>query len=160
MFLLSSLLGTMLFVADLAMRPVWRKRLWITMAWSGLSIAIFGIFQKIGGEAVLAWIWEKEKIDPNNNFGMYRYRGNAGAYLNLVLPIIFGLAVEAFRKRESHWPRAVWAAAIVIIVAAIQLNPSRAGWGIALYIVLVVAGFGCWRLFKQSSLDTGGLWRF
>ena len=160
MFLLTSLLGTLLFVMDLATRRIWRKRLWITMACTGLTIALFGIIQKIGGEPVLSLIWEHEKIDLDNNFGMYRYRGNAGAYLNLVLPLICGLAVEAFHRRGSHWPRAPWAAAIVVIVAAIQLNPSRAGWGIAFLMAFVAGAFCCWRLFKQSSLDAAALWRF
>jgi hypothetical protein len=159
MYLMTSLLGTLLFVMDLATRPRWCKRLWIAMACTGLSIALLGIIQKIGGEPVLSLIWEHEKIDLDNNFGMYRYRGNAGAYLNLVLPLICGLAVEAFRKRGSHWPRALWAAAIIIIIAAIQLNPSRAGWGIAFLIGFVAAVFCCWRSFRRSSLDATVLWR-
>jgi O-antigen ligase len=160
MFLISALLGTMLFATDLATRPVWRKRLWMTLALTGLSIAFLGIIEKIGGDRVLSLIWEKEKMDVNNNFGMYRYRGNAGAYLNLVLPIIFGLAVETFRKRKSHGLRTAWAIAVLMFVVAIQLNPSRAGWGIAVIMSLILGGIWCWSFVKRSVVDASDLWRY
>jgi hypothetical protein len=160
MFLITAVLGTMLFVSDLATRSTWRKRLWITMAWTGLSIALLGIIEKVGGESVLSLIWEKEKINLNNNFGMYRYRANAGAYLNLVLPILFGLAVEMFRRRKSHGSRTAWAIAVIMFVVAIQLNPSRAAWGIAVIMALVLSGIFVWRFFKHSVVDLRDLWRY
>ena len=171
MLVVSGVLGAMLFVIDLAGRPVWRKRLWLTIACAGFSIALFGILQKIGGESVLGWTWEQEKIDAENNFGMFRYRGNAAAFLNLVAPIIFGLAIEAFRRRQrkdvapsaavkASATHAGWAAALIVVIAAIQLNPSRAGWGIALLIGLAIGAALCWRIAKRSEVQGGDLWRW
>lgn len=139
MLLNTGLLGAMLFACDLATRPQWRRRMWMTMALTGISIAIFGLVQKAGGQPVLAWVWEEAKQDINNNFAMYRYRGNAGAYLNLVLPLCAAFAFLAFRRRHNPWGRALWLAGFLILAAGVQLNPSRLSWAIAL---LVLGAFG------------------
>ena len=100
LLLTTGLLGVLLFASDLAQRALWRRRLWVTIALSGVSICIFGILQKIGGPPVLSWVWEESKQDMNNNFGMFRYRGNAGAFLNLCLPLVAGLAFMAFQEQR------------------------------------------------------------
>src|SRR6185436_4277426 len=69
MFLMTGLLGTFLFCCELFQDSAWRKRVWITLAVTGASIAALGILQKIGGDAVLALMWEPEKRDVRNNFG-------------------------------------------------------------------------------------------
>ena len=143
MLLHTGLLGALLFTADLASRPQWRRRLWLTMAFTGISVAIFGMLQKIGGQPVLAWVWEEAKRDISNNFAMYRYRGNAGAFLNLCLPLAAGFAVLGFMRRHHPWTRALWLAGFLIVAAGVQLNPSRLSWCIAL---LLLAAFGAYLL--------------
>ena len=68
MFLVSGLLGVFLFCCELFQDSVWRKRVWVTIAVTGVSIAVLGILQKLGGEPVLALLWEPEKRDVTNNF--------------------------------------------------------------------------------------------
>lgn len=161
MWLITSLAGAIVFTADIAKRPVWRKRILLTMALTGLSIALFGIVQKIGGERVLSWTWEREKLELDNNFALYRYRGNAGAYLNIVLPIILCFTFQAFRKRahNSQSRRAFWAGAVLICAAAIQLNPSRASWLIAMLLGMGTVLLGCWRWFNLSDFDSREFWK-
>jgi len=139
MFFFTGLLGVLLFCCDLSRHSVWRKRIWMTMAWTGFSIAAFGILQKIGGDAVLGLIWEPGKRDPSDNFATFRYRGNAGAYLNLIFPLMTGLCFLAFQRGDRPWRKALWAMALFILVLGIQLNPSRASWFIGIVLGLILA---------------------
>ena len=161
MWLVTSLAGALLFTVDLAQRPIWRKRILLTMAFTGLSIGLFGIAQKIGGEPVLSWTWEPAKLEPDNNFALYRYRGNAGAYLNILLPIIGCFTLQAFHNRthSSQAVRAFWAAALLINIAAIQLNPSRASCLIAILLGVAIVLLGCWRWFNFSDFDARDFWK-
>jgi O-antigen ligase len=138
MFFFTGLLGMFLFCCDLSQHPVWRKRIWMTVALTGLSLAAFGILQKIGGEAVLSLIWEPEKRDLTNNFATFRYRGNAGAYLNLIFPMMAGLAFLSFQRHDQHWRKVLWSSGLFVLVMGIQLNPSRASWFIGIILGLIL----------------------
>ena len=135
----TGLLGAVLFSCDLSRRFLWQKRVWLTLALTGFSIAALGIILKIGGLSAMSLIWEPEKLDLANNFATFRYRGNAGAYLNLVFPLLAGLTFLAFQKGGSPWQKAFWFLALLTVGLGIQLNPSRASWGIALGLGLVLA---------------------
>ena len=150
----TGLLGTMLFCCDLFQRSHWQKRIWLTLALTGFSIAVFGILLKVGGVRAMALIWEEEKRDLANNFATFRYRANAGAYLNLVLPLLAGLTFLTFQKSGRHKRKAFWLIALITVGLAIQLNPSRAGWTIALGLGVVLAGHAArhsWR--NRASSD-------
>jgi len=151
MFFFTGLLGVFLFCCDLSQHSVWRKRIWMTMALTGFSIAAFGILQKIGGEAVLGLIWEPGKRDPTNNFAAFRYRGNAGAYLNLIFPLMTGLSFLAFQRGDRHWRKALWATALFILVLGIQLNPSRASWFIGIILGLIMGVKILWPCGKRQN---------
>jgi len=151
MLLYTGLLGVLLFACDLSQRPAWRKRIWVTLALASVSLALFGVVQKIGGETVIAWIWEEGKREPTNTFATFRYRGNAGAFLNLALPLVAGLAFLNFRKSGRPWRKSFWVASLFILAAGIQLNPSRAGWCIALGIVLVLSAAILWHSLRNRG---------
>ena len=151
MFLFTGLLGVFLFCCDLAQHAVWRKRIWATMALTGFSIAAFGILQKIGGEAVLGLIWEPEKRDLTNNFATFRYRGNAGAYLNLIFPMMTGLAFLTFQRHDRHWRKALWSTGLFVLVMGIQLNPSRASWFIGIILGLILGMKIFWLYGKRQN---------
>ena len=156
---MTALLGALLFTVDLAGRSVWRQRVLCAMALTGLSIALFGIVQKIGGTHILSWTWEPEKLDIENNFALFRYRGNAGAYLNLILPLVIGFTFHAFRKGKGQWARAFWPSALVIVAAGIQLNPSRASWMIAALLTLSVVLLRCLRRFDSQEFGSRAFWK-
>ncbi len=152
MLLFTGLLGVLLFCCDLAQRPVWRKRIWITMALVSFTIALYGILQKIGGEPVMALLWEPTKRDPANNFAAFRYRGNAGAFLNIALPLVAGLAFVAFQKRAQQGGKTFWLTALLVIAVGIQLNPSRVSWAIALLLGLAL-GFKVFRFYRRERAE-------
>jgi O-antigen ligase len=150
----SGLLGALLFCCELVRRPTWRRRLWVTLALTGFSIALFGVMQKVGGDAVLALTWEPEKRDPINNFALFRYRANAGAWLNLVLPLLATLVFVSFHKRQRPWSKALGIAALLVVLAGIQLNPSRASWAIALGLLLALLARVAWHYWQRRSDGT------
>jgi hypothetical protein len=153
MCLLTGLLGVVLFCRELAQYSVWRKRIWRVMALTGFSIAAFGLAQKIGGEKILSLLWEPEKQDAASNFATFRYRGNAGAYLNLILPLVAGFCFLAFQNRPRPWQKALWSTALFVVVMAIQLNPSRAGGFIAVVLGVILVGTFCWRYGRDRQTE-------
>lgn len=157
MLLFTGQFGVLLFVCDLCRRSVWRKRIWWTMALTGVSVAAFGLAQKLGGHSVLALTWDADKLDPGSNFAMFRYRGNAGAYLNLTLPLLAGLTFLAFRKTKQPWGKTAWLLALFLVAAGIQLNPSRACWTIALVLMVALAGKVFWHYWcrRHGEFSTG-----
>jgi O-antigen ligase len=138
MFLVTGLLAVFLFCCDLSDDAVWPKRIWITMVLTGFSIAAFGVVQKIGGAPLLALVWESAKQDLTDNFATFRYRGNAGAYLNLIFPLLAGFTYLSFRRTGRPLRKAFWAVALFVLLLGIQLNPSRASWFIAVVLALVI----------------------
>ena len=153
LMLLAGLFGTFLFCCELAQRPIWRKRLWATFVLVTASIAAFGIVQKIGGDAALAWFWEPGKRDPDSNFATFRYRGNAGAFLNLSLPLAAGLAFLAFRKHETPVRKTAWVVALFLIGVGAHLNPSRATGALALLLIIAFVLRAGWHVWRQRDDD-------
>jgi hypothetical protein len=143
MFFMTGLLGTFLFCCNLARHSIWRRRMWLTMIWTGVSIAAFGLLQKIGGDPVLALTWEAGKRDITNNFAMFRYRGNAGAFLNLIFPLAAGWVCQLFQEHGRPWSRAAAVCGLFLLVLGIQVNPSRASWAIALGIGVAFGWKNC-----------------
>src|SRR5207247_1651932 len=109
------LLGTMLFVSDLSQSNRWLLRLWYVIGLVGGSIAFLGLLQKATGAQMIFW-----QPPPPPEFGVttffatYFYHGNAGAFLNLVLPLSAGLVIRAFTRQSQPGMRALWT--IVFIV--------------------------------------------
>lgn len=151
MFTCTAMLGTLLFSCELARHPQWRKRIWMTIVLTGFSVALFGIIQKIGGESVLALTWESGKRDVANNFAMFRNRNNAGAWMNVVLPLVAALAFVSFHKVRSAELRTLWLTALVAVFAGIQFNPSRASWAIGMGLLAALGGKVLWHGWQRRS---------
>ncbi len=132
------LLGAACFVADLAQEPGWLLRLWWTIGGAGASIALLGLLQKGTGADMIFWGpgWHS---DTQTFFATYNYHANAGAFLNLVLPPVAGLALRSVAKREKPVMRALWLSATLIVVLAILANTSRAAQLIGILLIFAIA---------------------
>ncbi len=82
----------------------------------------------------------------DQNFGPFPNRNQTGALFGLAAIVILACAQDDLRKRRKRW--IVWILALVLIVAAIILNFSRAG------IAILMAGSAFWLgalAFRQRS---------
>ena len=147
------LLGTVLFVADLSQSNRWLLRLWYVIGLIGGSIALLGLLQKATGAEMIFWQpptpWP---LRINTFFATFYYHGNAGAFLNLVWPLSFGLVVRAFVRGSHPWMRAMWTSVFLITMAAVLANTSRMAQLVALLMVVAICVlFGPLLLRKLSG---------
>jgi hypothetical protein len=132
----SLLLGVVLFVSELSRDPVWLSRLWWTIAIAGGSIALLGLVQKATGAPMI--FWQKRDIPVAKFFATYYAHGNAGAYLNLVLPVVIPLALRGFLRRTKPLVRAIALVLSLLLVVAAMANTSRGGQAIAVCLVVAL----------------------
>ena len=132
---ISGLLGILCLASDLMQRPIWRIRTWWTMGLTGLSVILFGLVERIAGAPMI--FWEPERIGTTF-FGTYFYHANAGAFINLVLPLIFGLAVVAMRPRGADSQRMLWVPAVLVCLAGAFVNVSRAAQVVTAIITIIL----------------------
>jgi hypothetical protein len=126
------------FVADLSQRPIWLLRLWWTIAGTGASIAFLGLLQKGSGAEMI--FWQPSWSGANTNFfATYYYHANSGAFLNLVLPPVAGLAIRSVAKREKPITVAIWLSATLIVLIAILANTSRMAQAIGILLLLALS---------------------
>lgn len=132
----TGLLGMVLFVADLAASSLWRRRLWWTVAGTGVSIVLLGLVQRVGAAPMIFW---EDRQTQASFFATYYYAGNAGAFLNLVLTPLAGLALLAVRNPDAHVPRAIWIPGWLLCLAGLFVNTSRTAQAIAIALTAVFA---------------------
>ncbi len=124
MVLATGLLGAFAIACDLAANRVWRDRLWIVLALTGLSLVVLGLAQRLTEAPDIFWATDR---NPGANFfAVFRYHANAGAFMNLVLPLMVGLAVGSFAGGGSGAGRVFWTLAALTTAAAGFVNVSRA----------------------------------
>jgi len=125
MWRVTALLGMLLYVGDLARRAVWRRRIRQTVILAGASVILFGIVQRALGAHAIFWVG---KPTTSAFFATFYYSGNAGAFINLVLPIVAGAAVLALGVSSSRGQRTVALPALGICLAGGCVNASRAAF--------------------------------
>ena len=133
------LLGTILFVCDLSQSSRWLLRLWYVISLIGGSIAFLGLLQKATGAQMIFW-----QPPPPPEYGVttffatYFYHGNAGAFLNLVWPLIAGLVIRAFTSRSQPAMRALWTIVLIITIGGVVANTSRMAQVVALVLLIII----------------------
>jgi len=144
----SALLAVGCFCCDLARRPLWRRRLLFTMALTGLSLVVFGMLERLTGAPRIFW----GPVDQGESFfATYRYHANAGAFINIVWPVTAGLLLVAFRKEDDLRKRVFWSAALILCLAGVFVNASRAANLIALALVGLWLGWIFWKRRRGSN---------
>ena len=137
LLLVTGLIGAFWIASDLATSERWRTRVWWTMSLTGVSLVALGLTQRVTGARAI--FWDPVADTGTTFFATYRYHGNAGAFLNLVLPLIAAQALLAFTRRSSHAGMAFWSIATLMVAAGVFINVSKAAMGIATLILLVLA---------------------
>ncbi len=127
-------------VADLARSAGCRRNFLGAIAWTGLLVALAGLFLKLGGWPRLDdYLQRRPWARGGEIFGPFDYHGNAGAFLNLALPAV---AWKAATSGGGPVRRMFWRCAVGILYVALFANSSRAALMIGLF--LSRARDGCW----------------
>jgi hypothetical protein len=138
-----ALLGAFLVAFEMAEESVWRDRIWRTMAITGVSIVLYGLAQRALNFPSIFWPAE---TGGRNFFGSFHYHGNAGAFLNLIWPVLLMLLVRSFRQPKAHLERALWSSALFLTLVGCMVNISRA----AAAITVVLGAIGALWLLPQA----------
>jgi len=145
MFRLTGLLGMVCFVADLAQRPQWRRRLWQTIGFTGASLIVYGIYRRVEGSPEVT----SGGTEIYTFFANYIYHANAGAFINLVFPPIAGLAFLAFQVPKAGFGRALWLPAALLCIAGAFVATSKAGMVITALLSVILVWWQ-WRFFMTQ----------
>lgn len=128
---LTALFAGYCVAGDMAHDPHWRRRLFFTMALTGIALALFGIVLKLSGPSLMLLFWTEHRLlrIGSSIFALYNYHGNAGAYLNLVWPIVLAFAWRTWERTErtvgGQLTGLAWGAGLFLCWAAVLINSSK-----------------------------------
>lgn len=125
MLLITGLVGTFCIACDLSTNRQWLQRLWITMAAGGISIVALGLAQIITKAPAI--FWNEHEDTGNTFFAVFRYHANAGAFLNLLLPLVGGLCMISVIRQWNQTARVFWLVSFCATLASVFVNISRGG---------------------------------
>jgi O-Antigen ligase len=138
-------------ITDLICDQRWLLRIWSAIGLAGGSIALLGLLQKATGAEMTFW----QSLDPyeppvRTFFATYYYHGNAGAFLNLALPAVLGLAFRSVSRPGNPAVRALWITLSVIMLVGVISNTSRTGQLIAGLIGVALLTVFAGKLFRRA----------
>ena len=136
MLRVTTLIGAFLFAIDLFQERIWRRRFAWTVVVTGASLIALGLMQRILGAPMIFW---GPSRDTMHFFATYLYHGNAGAFINLVLPLMALWTLRSFREPGQHGARAVCVPALLITIAGAFVNVSKAAMSITFGLLVVIA---------------------
>jgi len=149
MLLITGLVGAFWVAADLASNPRWLDRIWLTISLTGVSLVLLGLAQRVTGAPGIFW---DSKLDCGPTFfATYCYHANAGAFINIVFPLIVGRTILALQRPSSDLGKAFWTLATLMALAAAFVNVSRAATAIT---IMLTAAIVAWRI-RERVRDTG-----
>jgi hypothetical protein len=137
-------------ITDLVQDLRWLLRICWAIGLAGGSIALLGLLQKATGAEMIFW----QSLEPGEPavktfFATYYYHGNAGAFLNLALPAILGLAFRYITRPSNPGVRALWVTLSLIMIVAVISDTSRMGQFIAASITLALLVVFAGKLFRR-----------
>jgi O-antigen ligase len=114
------------------------QNFFLTLAFNGLLLAVFGVAQRLLGNGKIFWFFES----PSTAFfSSFIYKNHGGAYLNLALAITCGLAawyyLRGLRRLEKSNPSGVLAFFATCIAVSVLTSYAR---GATLMMLVFLVG--------------------
>ena len=127
--------------------------LFMTLAFNGLLLGLFGIAQRLIGNGKMYWFFES----PNASFfSTFIYKNHAGAYLDLTLAVSCGLAawyyLRGLRRLEKSNPSGVLVFFSTCIAVSVLTSYARGATLVMLVFLLAsIGGFVLHQFISPSE---------
>jgi hypothetical protein len=154
MLMTTMLLGMFVVLCDLLNQADLRRFLLLAVALSGTLICVIGVILKLTGAPLMRYIWKAVDIYWND-FALFRYHANAGAFLNLGWPLILVFTRRAYTANAFIGKRILWTIASVTCGLALFLNASKAALAIGMLILPWPFSTGLKRLQQKTLFLLG-----
>jgi hypothetical protein len=150
MLLVTGLVGAFWVANDLAANPRWLDRVWLVISLTGVSLIVLGVAQRITGAQGIFW---NSNLDCGTTFfATFRYHANAGAFINLVFPLIVGRTLLALHGPSSDAGKAFWTLASLLTLASAFINVSRAATVITMVLTIVLVSLQVRERIRDGDL--------
>jgi hypothetical protein len=140
--------------ADAGVNMVWRWRFIMAIALAGTSVAGLGLVQRATENPL---IWAATEVIRRGDgqmwaFGTFYYHGNAGAFINLALPLAAALVIRAQRDDSAPWLRALKTMMLAVLAGAPFVNVSKGATAISLLLLPVLT---LWLIIRLTRTGRG-----
>lgn len=142
------------FGLTLGADPRWRRIVWYVIVTSGVAVGMFGILQVVTQAPAIFWAAGKRS---SHFFGPFVYHGNAGAFLNLILPLVFTRALFVLRKRDGAVEKYMWCSLALTLFTCCMITGSKGAMLIGSLLCLGALLWWIHRRLKRGDLATRAL---
>jgi O-antigen ligase len=134
MVMTTILLAAFVVLCGLFGNPTQRRFILLAATLSGVLICVIGDVLKVFGDSLMSYVWKPIEIYWND-FALFNYQGNAGAFLNLVWPLILVFTRRAYAPTRGVSRKIMWTLFSLTCAAALFLNASKAALVIGMLIL-------------------------
>lgn len=134
----------------------WRS-LFALLAILGAAVALVGMFHKAAGAPTVYWM--NDESQPGQTFfAPFVYNANAGAFMNMCMPIAMGLSLASVGDDRKRSVGICWALVAALTAAGVVVAASK---GAIIVLVLTVPVFLLWnrgrlqRIIRNAFVQRG-----
>lgn len=128
-------------------RSAWRGLFALIAIFGGL-VAMVGLYHKAAGLSTTYGLWSDDK-QSHLLFAPYYYNANAGAFMNLCLPIAMGLGFSSVGDERKRARGIVWFVVAAVTMAGVVVAASK---GAIIILAAIVPIFVLWNLRRVRLL--------
>jgi FtsH-binding integral membrane protein len=155
MLLITGLFCAFWVATDLSARERWRSRFWLILSLTGVSIVMLGLAQRLTNAPGIFWRTDLE-CGPTF-FATYRYHANAGAFINLIFPLVAAQCIAAFGRKSLELARPFWFLGMIAVLVSAFVNVSRAASVITLCAFVLFSGYQLYEVLRTRRKQSKGL---